>query len=196
MSKAATKRARVRAESQTIRFQTETGSVYEISRDIDGMRWRRLSATLASGTLRNDGAALLSWPDVRVGDRCVLPSEPFMPPFPRVVWTSEVVAILEHELPGEVRKQVREQVGKPQVAGVLGSFRAVGVGDTVTRLLAGSIPMSLVVTDIDERFIHCGGPGGWKFDRSTGIEVDEELGWGPQFGISGSYLVPRGEETT
>lgn len=192
MSEAPTKRAKARAESQTIRFQTETGSVYEISRDVDGMRWRRLSATLASGTLRSDGASLLSWPDVRVGDRCVLPSEPFVPPFPRVVWTSEVVAILEHQVPMQVREQARER----QVAGVPDSFRAIGVGDTVTRLLAGSVPMTLVVTGVDERFIHCGGPGGWKFDRSTGIEVDEELGWGPQFGISGSYLVPQGEEAT
>lgn len=196
MSKAAIKHANAGAEREVIRFQTETGSVYEVSRDVDGMRWRRLSATLASGTLRNDGAELLRWPDILIGHPCTLDSEPFVPPFPRVVWTSEVVAILEHQVPKQVRKQVREQVGEPQVAGVPGSFRAVGVGDIVTRLLAGSIPMTLAVTDVDERFIHCGGPGGWKFDRSTGIEVDEELGWGPQFGISGSYLLPQGEEMT
>jgi hypothetical protein len=69
----------------------------------------------------------------------------------------------------------------------------IAVGDTVTRMLAGTIPMDLRVSAVDEHFIYCGPVGtGWKFDRLTGYEVDEELGWGPQFGASGSYLVaPR-----
>lgn len=57
------------------------------------------------------------------------------------------------------------------------------VGDPVVRLLAGTIPMKLKVTDIDDRFIHC---GDWKFDRATGAEVDEDLGWGPNG--TGSFL--------
>ena len=62
-------------------------------------------------------------------------------------------------------------------------------GDIVTRLLAGTIPMELRVTAVDARFIYCGPAGsGWKFDRASGAEVDEELGWGPQFGATGSYL--------
>ena len=62
-------------------------------------------------------------------------------------------------------------------------------GDVVTRILGGS-PMDLRVTGVDERFIYCGPPGvGWKFDRETGIEVDEEIGWGvPPAGVVGSYL--------
>ena len=65
----------------------------------------------------------------------------------------------------------------------------VRAGDVVTRLLGGS-PMDLKVTLVDEKLIYCGKPGvGWSFDRATGVEVDEELGWGPQFGITGSYLV-------
>ena len=69
------------------------------------------------------------------------------------------------------------------------SFKDIVAGDTVKRLLAGVIPMDLRVTSIDADFIYCGAPGtGWKFDRATGMEVDEELGWGPQFGITGSYL--------
>jgi hypothetical protein len=60
-------------------------------------------------------------------------------------------------------------------------------------MLAGEIPMSLLVTDVDELLIHCGGPQGWKFDRETGMEVDEDIGWGPHFGITGSYLVPPGD---
>lgn len=71
----------------------------------------------------------------------------------------------------------------------MADFRHVKVGDLVVRLLAGELPMELVVTDVSDEVIVCGGPAGWRFDRATGIEVDEELGWGPQFGISGSYLI-------
>lgn len=56
------------------------------------------------------------------------------------------------------------------------------VDDRVTRILAG-IPMRLKVTAVDDKFIHC---GPWKFDKVTGAEVDEELGWGPKG--TGSYL--------
>jgi len=58
------------------------------------------------------------------------------------------------------------------------------VGDMVIRMLAGSLPKELKVIKIDDNFIHCG--GGWKFDKVTGAEVDEELGWGPKG--TGSYL--------
>jgi len=58
------------------------------------------------------------------------------------------------------------------------------VGDEVTRMLAGSIPMTLRGVAIDDKFIHCG--GGWKFDKATGAEIDEELGW--NVNSTGSYL--------
>ena len=65
----------------------------------------------------------------------------------------------------------------------------IRAGDVVSRLLGGT-PMDLKVTLVDEKLIYCGKPGvGWSFDRTTGAEVDEEIGWGPQFGITGSYLV-------
>lgn len=67
-------------------------------------------------------------------------------------------------------------------------FKNVMPGDTVTRMLAGDIPMKLVVTSIDRDFIYCGVPGvGWKFRRDNGGEVDEMLEWD---GISktGSFL--------
>jgi hypothetical protein len=65
----------------------------------------------------------------------------------------------------------------------------IRAGDVVSRLLGGH-PMGLKVTSVDENLIYCGKPGvGWSFDRVTGVEVDEEIGWGPQFGITGSYLV-------
>jgi hypothetical protein len=50
--------------------------------------------------------------------------------------------------------------------------------------------MELPVTEVTDDLIVCGGPNGWRFDRLTGIEVDEDLGWGPQFGVSGSFLQP------
>lgn len=65
------------------------------------------------------------------------------------------------------------------------------VGDIVTRLLGG-IPMKLKVTEVDDKFIYCGPKDvGWKFDRNTGAEVDEELGWGNEG--TGSYLVEEEE---
>lgn len=45
-------------------------------------------------------------------------------------------------------------------------------GDTITRMLAGVIPMDLNVTEITEDRIVC---GPWAFDRKTGWEIDEEL---------------------
>ena len=68
-------------------------------------------------------------------------------------------------------------------------FTEVKEGWIVSRDMGGAV-MKLGVTSVDERFIYCGPIGfGWKFDRATGIEVDEDLGWGPQFGKVGSYLV-------
>ncbi len=57
------------------------------------------------------------------------------------------------------------------------------VGDTVTRMLAGCILMHLKITEIDDKFIHC---GPWKFDKITGGEVDEELEWNEH--QTGSYI--------
>ena len=60
------------------------------------------------------------------------------------------------------------------------------VGDVVRRTLAGSVPMDLKITDITDTEIVC---GPWRFDRATGAEIDEELGWGP--GGTGSYIEPK-----
>jgi hypothetical protein len=48
------------------------------------------------------------------------------------------------------------------------------IGDPVTRMLAGTVPMNLKVTAIDENIITC---GWWTFNRATGGEVDADLGW-------------------
>ena len=58
------------------------------------------------------------------------------------------------------------------------------MGDTVTRLLAGKIPMELPVTDVTDSRIVC---GWWEFDRDTGIEIDEEIS------VQVSHLVRAGK---
>lgn len=58
------------------------------------------------------------------------------------------------------------------------SFRDVKVGDTVTRLLSGVIPMKMKVTRVDEDVLYCGTPcgeDGWTFCRDTGAEIDEDI---------------------
>lgn len=53
------------------------------------------------------------------------------------------------------------------------SFRYIKVGDKVRRVLAGVIPMDLLVVDITDSKIVCA--GGWEFSRDTGIEIDEDI---------------------
>jgi hypothetical protein len=43
--------------------------------------------------------------------------------------------------------------------------------------------MKLRITAITTERIIC---GSWEFDRKTGAEIDEDLGWGPQG--TGSYI--------
>ncbi len=56
-------------------------------------------------------------------------------------------------------------------------------GDNVTRSIDGNPMMKLIVTSVGSDLIHC---GAWAFDRRTGAEVDEELGWCA--GGTGTYL--------
>ena len=51
-------------------------------------------------------------------------------------------------------------------------FKDIKIGDKVTRLLAGIIPMELQVTDVTNNRIIC---GSWEFDRDSGIEIDEYI---------------------
>lgn len=75
-------------------------------------------------------------------------------------------------------------------------FEHVKVGDIVTRMLSGVVPMKMEVVDVSDDLITCAVQGqewsyqpgqGWTFDRATGAEIDEELGWG--INGTGSYLV-------
>lgn len=74
-----------------------TGSVYEIERDADGMRWRRLEATWRSGVLRQaDGWPLLTWPDIDLGRPALLIGPPLVAPTGvRMVETTPIVEIIE-----------------------------------------------------------------------------------------------------
>ena len=46
--------------------------------------------------------------------------------------------------------------------------------DKITRMICGTMPMELKVSQVTEDFIYC---GPWKFLRASGGEVDEDLGW-------------------
>lgn len=69
-------------------------------------------------------------------------------------------------------------------------YRSLKVGDTVTRMLAGVVPMRLTVTEVTEDRIIC---GAWQFHRTYGYEIDDDIGWGhpgPDGKIgTGSYLL-------
>jgi hypothetical protein len=74
-------------------------------------------------------------------------------------------------------------------------------GDPVTRLLANTIPMPMRVVRVDKTVVHCTQRDIptefafrrgliWTFDKATGAEIDDDLGWGPAYGVTGSQLVP------
>jgi hypothetical protein len=62
-------------------------------------------------------------------------------------------------------------------------FAKIQVGDIIVRNMVGCI-MELYVTEIDDKFIYAG--GGWKFDKQTGNEIDEDLKWDNNH--SGSFI--------
>jgi hypothetical protein len=65
----------------------------------------------------------------------------------------------------------------------------VRVGDIVTRDLAGCI-MDFKVSEVQDGVIHC---GSWTFDQESGAEIDEDLGWGPKTGRTGSFIKAKEE---
>lgn len=56
--------------------------------------------------------------------------------------------------------------------------------------------MTMVVSAVKDQTLICDAVeedgsifvGGWEFDRKTGAEEDEYLGWGVKHGVTGSYL--------
>ena len=74
----------------------------------------------------------------------------------------------------------------------MANFFHLKSGDRVLRLIDGRL-MAMVVREVCPTVIICDAclgdgvlPGGWEFDRETGIEEDEELGWGVKYSKSGS----------
>lgn len=62
----------------------------------------------------------------------------------------------------------------------------VKAGDIISRHLGGVV-MQLRVTEVTDKLIKC---FDWTFDKKTGAEIDEELGWGPSG--TGSYITTTG----
>jgi hypothetical protein len=76
---------------------------------------------------------------------------------------------------------------------IVKTFRFVKVGERVTRMLAGRVPMEMMVSSVDEELIYC---GAWTFNRDFGYEVDLDLGWGVEVNgeiMTGSFLVSPSE---
>jgi hypothetical protein len=82
-------------------------------------------------------------------------------------------------------------------------------GDAITRLLGGRIPIPMRVVRVEDDVLYCKRRDDsdetanrhnlvWTFDRVTGWEIDEDLGWGPRYGFTGSILVadddPRAQD--
>lgn len=71
-------------------------------------------------------------------------------------------------------------------------FTELKAGDHFMRRMGHDGPtMKMEVLRIDDVLIHAravGGPGGYTFDRETGVEEDHELGWGVQFKRTGTFI--------
>lgn len=69
------------------------------------------------------------------------------------------------------------------------NLQEVKVGDVVVRKISSDeVLMQLKVTHVTEDKVVC---GAWEFDRETGVEIDEDLHWGPKYGRTGSYIQPQ-----
>jgi hypothetical protein len=82
----------------------------------------------------------------------------------------------------------------------------VTVGDRImTYLSSAAIPREMVIVEIDlavvvvttpewyEEAGHAKPDGGrcWTYDRATGMEIDDELHFGPKWGMTGSFMKPE-----
>lgn len=74
------------------------------------------------------------------------------------------------------------------------NFTDLKIGDELTRVLGGEVEMPVIVGYIDDNTFKVGSvkgaiswEDGWTFNKHTGLEIDEDLGWD---GISktGSYI--------
>lgn len=91
-----------RGQRTVTRFQTETGSAYEV--DLERMTWRR-TPTFGSGVLRGESGPLLALGLDEVGRSAILLCPPFRVGGPlRTIMTSTVVAIEGLALRGRAKE--------------------------------------------------------------------------------------------
>lgn len=77
----------------------------------------------------------------------------------------------------EISKELERRLGKKRM------FENYKTGDIVTRMLGGILPQELTVTEVTDDLIIC---GPWRFSKTNGLEIDEDLGWDETH--SGSFL--------
>ncbi len=91
----------------------------------------------------------------------------------------------------ELKRMMHElERGGPEM--ILKTLSDISVGDTVFRFIgSNAAPMLLRVTVVAQTRIIC---GEWQFDKETGAEIDDFLGWGPA--LTGSHIraVPSHDE--
>lgn len=69
------------------------------------------------------------------------------------------------------------------------NLEGIKVGDEVIRLIGGETPMPLKVDKVTDTIVVC---GPWEFDKKTGSEIDEELGWNVE--KTGSFIIRVGDQ--
>lgn len=53
-------------------------------------------------------------------------------------------------------------------------YNSIKAGDVIERMLGFCIPVYLIVSNVDDKLIYTGEEG-WKFDKNTGLEIDEDI---------------------
>jgi len=161
-------------------IETESGSTYHL--DSQAMTWEKVKYIPRAATpddpepVRTGQGKLIEWPRFEVRQPLILLGPSLTPGGDyRQILTTLVTRIIQVDEEGDEAPIIPESC-----------FSCLQIGDTVTRMLAGALPIELLISDITENLIVC---GPWTFDKVTGAEIDEELGWGNI--VTGSYLVLR-----
>ena len=76
------------------------------------------------------------------------------------------------------------------------TLKHLKVGDRVTRFVGqGVVMMQMEVIQVNETTMECAHivdehlvKLGWNFDRESGAEEDDSLGWGVKYGHTGTYI--------
>jgi len=77
------------------------------------------------------------------------------------------------------------------------NLESLKAGDKVSRYMDGKkLFMRMIVREVKEKSLICDAlelngtifRGGWEFDKRTGAEIDDDLGWGPPPKSTGTYI--------